>query len=341
MSKRRQALAESRPNLGAYEKTLLDNPNVVGRTVELAFIGISPVKSFGMLELGSALVTGTGLGTPNHRYYDRMAMLVLRGGSEDYDGIRFCQRLEPKLTTIKPSLEGDDLVYRAEGMDPLVLEPHMIGERRDRANERRIRVTSEENDIRTVVIDHGRVTEWVRAFLRRSRSKHSYCIDNVQFAVWPWDQVFQVPDLHRCGTEARTQLSDGGQLLVCSESTLAWMNGQIEEGHPPVAMAPFRPNLVLRGLPPNAEDVIARIRVGAQTLGFGEMSVRCSVTAVDQATGIARTDGLPNGWLGKHRPRRADTPKPTFGINCVLGQPGMPGWILNKDMRAIVTEEKE
>ncbi len=86
--------------------------------------------------------------------------------------------------------------------------------------------------------------------------------------------------------------------------------------------AAVRPNIVLDGLPPNLEDVIAEIAVGSssgKSLLFGDLCVRCPVTQVLQDTGKKR-DGEPLTWLSKNRPSRPPENKgATFAVNGVFG----------------------
>jgi uncharacterized protein YcbX len=58
-------------------------------------------------------------------------------------------------------------------------------------------------------------------------------------------------------------------------------------------MERFRPNLVLEGLPPFAEDRIAAIEIGAVTLTLVKPCTRCIIPSTDQRTGIRGFDPLP------------------------------------------------
>ena len=94
-------------------------------------------------------------------------------------------------------------------------------------------------------------------------------------------------------------------------------------------MARFRPNLVLRGAIPWAEDGWRRLRIGPLEIAIAKPCDRCVVTTTDQETGERR---------GKEPLRTLATFRRTdrgvlFGQNCVaLGrgtlEAGMPVEVL-------------
>ena len=58
-------------------------------------------------------------------------------------------------------------------------------------------------------------------------------------------------------------------------------------------MERFRPNLVLEGLPPFAEDRIATLAIGPVDLTLVKPCTRCIIPSTDQRTGIRGLDPLP------------------------------------------------
>lgn len=87
-------------------------------------------------------------------------------------------------------------------------------------------------------------------------------------------------------------------------------------------MAAFRPNIELGGLPANIEDIIDSVVIGrgenSARMLFGELSVRCDVTRVDNRTG-EKPDREPLKWLLHNRPLRPDDPSSvTFAVNGVF-----------------------
>ena len=76
--------------------------------------------------------------------------------------------------------------------------------------------------------------------------------------------------------------ADGFPLLLTSEASLAELNGRLGMDVP---MDRFRPNLVVDGTEPFAEDDWARIRVADTSFRVVKPCARCVVTTVDQRTG--------------------------------------------------------
>jgi uncharacterized protein len=114
--------------------------------------------------------------------------------------------------------------------------------------------------------------------------------------------------------------ADAFAYLVTTEASLADLNQRLEaRKQRPVPMNRFRPNLVVRGAEPFAEDDWAEIRVGSAVLQAVKRCGRCQVTTTDQATGEV-TGPEPLATLSTFH---AD-PKlgPCFGVNLVTVKPG-------------------
>jgi uncharacterized protein YcbX len=84
--------------------------------------------------------------------------------------------------------------------------------------------------------------------------------------------------------------ADGFPVLVCSTASLEDLNRRLPARIP---MERFRPNLVLEGLPPWAEDRIDTITVGEVTLRLVKPCTRCTIPSIDQCTGEPSTDPTP------------------------------------------------
>lgn len=90
--------------------------------------------------------------------------------------------------------------------------------------------------------------------------------------------------------------ADGFPLLLISTASLEDLNGRLEQ---PVPMDRFRPNLVVDGCEPFAEDGWKRIRIGEVELIVAKPCSRCVVPSIDQATG--ERDPLVNRVLASYR----------------------------------------
>lgn len=77
-------------------------------------------------------------------------------------------------------------------------------------------------------------------------------------------------------------LADGFPLLVTTEGSLAALNDRLAV---PVPMMRFRPNLVIGGADPWAEDRWRRIRIGAVVLRIARPCARCIVVTQQPDTG--------------------------------------------------------
>lgn len=84
----------------------------------------------------------------------------------------------------------------------------------------------------------------------------------------------------------RIAATDAEPFLVVGEASLADLNDRlIEQGSEALPMNRFRPNLVIAGAAPFAEDTWARLRVGEIIFRSGGPCARCIITTTDQLTG--------------------------------------------------------
>ncbi|MFJ1646272.1 MOSC domain-containing protein [Streptomyces sp. NPDC088258] len=109
------------------------------------------------------------------------------------------------------------------------------------------------------------------------------------------------PDYGRPGETV--SFADGFPLLVTTLASLDALNALVRQGdHPaeaPLPMDRFRPNLVVAGTEPWAEDGWRRIAVGEVTFRVAKPCGRCVITTTDQRT--AERGREPLRTLGRHR----------------------------------------
>jgi uncharacterized protein len=114
--------------------------------------------------------------------------------------------------------------------------------------------------------------------------------------------------------------ADGYPLLLTSAGSLDQLGDWlVEAGERPVPMNRFRPNVVVTGFEPWAEDTWRRIRIGSVLFRVAKPCGRCVVTTTDQITGARGSQ--PLRILGAKR---------RFGKSLVFGQniiPDAPGLI--------------
>lgn len=351
----REALIESRPQALRYAQSVRELPaSIVGLRARISALALAPVKSLGMLSLEKAEVWADGFHTPGGEFGDRMAMVVRRqSGNSDgipFSQVRFSQREDGILARVLPSLNtfGDQLAYSGHGMGDLFIDANELEPRAGRTEN--IRVTP--NDVVPGVLENGWITQWLRNFLKFNKTSDRYDIRDLNVALPSVD--FERAVLHRLsgGIAAQTLFSDGGQLLVVSKSSVKWMNEDMLRLHGQdfrnIATEAFRPNIVLEGLPPNAEDFVRKIVIeigkcarDQVELVFGDPCVRCDVTRVELSTG-RKPDREPLLWLTQNRPQRLGSTNQTttFGINSVTAGPDL-GKTIRVGDEVVVTAEKE
>ncbi len=112
---------------------------------------------------------------------------------------------------------------------------------------------------------------------------------------------------------APDRFADAFALLLTNEASLQDLNSRLDR---PLPMARFRPNLVLQGLEPYAEDEINRIRIGDVELRVVKPCTRCIVTTTDQSTG-QRDGEEPLRTLRQYR-WLASLSGVAFGMNAIV-----------------------
>lgn len=214
-----------------------------------------PVKGCAGVELTDGVLELAGLRS------DREFMIV------DLDGMFVSQRREPRLAVVRPRLDdaGALLTLTAPGAAPLTFEVEPDGERRD--------VVMHGEPFRGA--DQGeQAAKWLSAVLERP------C------------RLVRVSREHQRVSSGQTPgtalFADSSAVLVMTRRSVVELNERLAaKDAEPVAMARFRPNIVVDGFEePHIEDGIRRMEVGQAELGFTKVATRCAVTTVDQRTGV-------------------------------------------------------
>jgi uncharacterized protein len=100
--------------------------------------------------------------------------------------------------------------------------------------------------------------------------------------VYMHDPTLRQVDLDYGTPEDRVSFADGYPVLLIGAASLDDLNGRLAMKLP---MNRFRPNVVVEGSAPYAEDHWRRVRIGEVVFRVVKPCARCVVTTVEQATG--------------------------------------------------------
>lgn len=99
------------------------------------------------------------------------------------------------------------------------------------------------------------------------------------------------------GRAVPTLFSDGYPLLVLSQASIDDLAARVGR---PLPVPRFRPNLLLGGTAPHAEDAAPWLQAGAARIRLTKACTRCVITTIDHERG-ERTDAEPLATLRQYR----------------------------------------
>lgn len=224
----------------------------------LSEINIYPLKSAGGISLTKAKVDRWGLA------FDRRWLIV------DEAGTFLTQRQFPRMALISPQLTDEALILEAQGMEGLEL-PLVV-------TEPPTRIVQVWDDTSRAVPLGPEADDWVSTFLETPCSLVKFSED----APRTVDPTYAHPD-------DEVGFADGFPFLLIAEASLEDLNTRLDA---PLQMNRFRPNLVVRGVAPYAEDTWQEIRLGKLGFRVVKPCARCSITTVEQTTGTLGKEPL-------------------------------------------------
>ena len=248
--------------------------------LHLSAIAIHPVKSCAPLPLHAAAVEPRGLA------HDRRWMVV------DPEGRFVTGRQVPALVRIAARPAADGVVLSMPGLPDLP-----------------VAIPAPDAPRRAVVVwrdtvDAACASPEADAWLSRALGRALRLVYMDGAARRPVS-----PDHAAPGDEV--SFADGYPLLLIGQSSLDALNARLPS---PVPMARFRPNLVVAGAPPHAEDGWRRIRIGDIAFDLPKPCTRCVFTTVDVASGTFDASGEPLRTLKGYRRTASGV---TFGMNLI------------------------
>ena len=255
--------------------------------VRIAELNLYPVKGCRGIALRSAKLAATGLEVDG--IGDREWVVV------DGEGEFLSQREYPKMALIETRLTPASLLLKAPGM--LLLEVPFDSE----GDVVQVRVW----DDKVSAVTQGEVADhWLSNYLGVPARLMRFDYEGKRLAAHRYTGKDDAP----------FKFADAFPLLVTSTASLADVNARLQrQGHAPVSVARFRPNLVLDGLPAFEEDYVKLLRIGELAIRPVKPCARCSVPGVDPATGeqspivpdlLAAMRGTPDGVM--------------FGVNAIV-----------------------
>jgi hypothetical protein len=217
--------------------------------------------------------------------HDRRMMVVTPNG-------RFLtQREYPRLALVTPTLKNEAVTLSAPDFDSLQFDIRTSG-------------TSAFVDIWSSkdvdAIDQGdEAASWLSDWLGTS-VRLVHIADGFKRKVNP---------NYAINADDHTGFADGYPILILSEESLQDLNSRLDSAVP---MNRFRPNLVVKGCEPFAEDTWKRIRIGGVEMALVKPCPRCVVTTIDKET-LAKSKE-PLKTLEKYRKHALGA---IFGMNTI------------------------
>lgn len=245
--------------------------------MKLQALFVYPIKSCAGIAVTAARVSARGL------EHDRRWMVT-----DDHD--RFLsQRTLPELALVRTAIAGVGFIVTREGLPPLALPPLWS----DGA-----RLEVDIWDDRVPAARHDAGSDWFTRALGRP----------VRLVCMPDDSRRAVErDYARPGD--LVSFADGYPLLVVNRASFDDLNGRSEFR---TDVRRFRPNLVVDGAAPWAEDGWRALRIGALTLRTPKPCARCTIPGVDPDSAAITKEPLRT--LAKLRTRDHQA---WFGVNAI------------------------
>ena len=256
--------------------------------MKLSEINVYPIKSLGGISLKSAVVENRGL------QYDRRWMLI------DEKNKFLTQREFPKLATISVQISENGLEISSD--DQILLIPFEA----DTAKTASVKIWSS----RCRANVYGKeVNEWFRDVLQT----------DCRLVRMPEETQRKVNYFYAVHKDDAVSFADAYPFLIIGENSLADLNSRLEK---PVLMNRFRPNFVVSGAEPFAEDNWKKIKIGACEFHVVKPCARCVITTIDQEKGVKQ--GVePLKTLSSFRiPKRSVKKKILFGQNLIAENAG-------------------
>lgn len=254
-------------------------------SMTLSEIWVYPVKSLGGIRLTKALTEEKGL------QYDRRWMII------DEENVFITQRAYSKMALIDVALTDEGLkIYLRANPDDFVLVPYKPVTAMPVA----VKVWDDTADALTV---SDEADAWLSRHLNLK----------LRLVVMP-DSTERKADPRYARHSENVSFADGFPYLVISQASLDDLNSRLAE---PIEMRRFRPNFVISGTEPFAEDQWKHITIGDLHFEVVKPCARCVLTTINPET--AEKGPEPLKTLASYR---KNGNKILFGQNVTVRNPG-------------------
>ena len=243
---------------------------------------IYPVKSCREVIQNSTWLEDFGLKN------DRRWMVV------DEKGVMLTQRKLSKMCLIQPEITDIGLMLTTSSMDSLHIDLPLANKKSN------VKVWDDQCQAYDAGDD---AANWLSQFLSTK----------CRLVYFPDDEFRQV-DLDYANEGDKTAFSDGFPLLLISQASLDDLNQRLAT---PISMSRFRPNIVVSGCEPFAEDAWKKIRVGEINCRIVKPCSRCVIPSINIET--AEREVEPTKTLVEYRKRNN---KIFFGQNVIADNNG-------------------
>jgi uncharacterized protein len=226
--------------------------------VQLSGLFVYPIKACAGIALEESDVVERGLA------FDRRYLLV------DKTGTFVTQREVPRLCLVQTAFEAERLLVSTAGKPTLELPKELSPSSTLAA--RRAREWRVWDDVGNA-LELAEGSRWFSEFLN----------DDVSLLYMP-DSERRAVNPKRARPGDVVSFADAYPLLLISEASLADLNQRLPVDTPALEMRRFRPNLVISGCAPYAEDEFRSFRIGGLALRGVKRCERCVVTLVNPDT---------------------------------------------------------
>jgi uncharacterized protein YcbX len=210
------------------------------------------------------------------------------------DSTFLSQRAIPRMSLIETTLSDDALQLKAPGLE-------MVEVPKNLETPTPVDVVIW-NDTCSAVDCGDDAAEWLSEFLK------------VQCRLVTMGKTYSRAVSAKYSTKKdQVSFADVFPFLLVSSASLRDLNDRLDM---PVPMNRFRPNLVVSGCEPYAEDHWDHLAIGSLTFRVSKPCARCTVPGVDQSTGVPGTE--PLATLATYR--KFEGGKVYFGQNLVNEQ---------------------